>query len=269
MSGGLELSGLHVGYPGRPVLAGVELPAWPAGALVGLLGPNASGKSTLLKALAGLLPYQGTAAFAGDDLAALPRHRRSAQVGYLPQTPPQATGLLVYEVALSVFRVAAPTLPRGEVERRIGEVFDLLDLNGVALSRVDTLSGGKRQLLGLALVLARRTPLMLLDEPTSALDLRWQIEALHAIRDTLRGRGAVALVAMHDLNLALRFCDGVAVLGEGRVLAAGPAATTVTPELLRRAYGVDARVERCSQGHPIVVANAAATGATWQRADAC
>jgi iron complex transport system ATP-binding protein len=258
MTAGLTLSGLSVGYGRRPVLDGVDVADVPAGTMLGLLGPNASGKSTLLKALAGQVPYVGHARFGGAELAGLPAQQRSATVGYLPQTPPQATGLLAYEVALSAFRVAAPGVTRAEAERRIAETFELLGLDQAALSRVDTLSGGKRQLLGLSLVLARRTPLLVLDEPTSALDLRWQIEALAAVHTLVQAHGAVALVAIHDLNLALRFCDRVAVLGEGRMLADGPANATMTSDLLRRAYSVHARVERCSRGYPQIIVDSPA-----------
>lgn len=257
MTATLSIRGLSVGYGGPLILDGVDLPDLPAGSVVGLLGQNAAGKSTLIRSLAGLVRYAGSARFADDELAALPARRRSSLIGYQPQIAPPPTGLLVYEVALSTFRATATALSRAEAERRIETAFSDLGLMPVALRRVETLSGGQRQLLSLALVLARHTPLLLLDEPTSALDLRWQVETLTAIRRTVQDRSALALVAIHDLNLALRFCDQVAVLSGGRALAAGPADTTLTPALLRRAYGVDARIEYCSAGRPMVLADRA------------
>ena len=112
-------------------------------------------------------------------------------------------------------------------------------------------------MVGLAQVLVRAPRLLLLDEPTSALDLRWQLQVLQAVRQRVQQQGSVGLVAVHDLNLALRFCQRVLVLGGGTVLAQGDPAQVLTPALLRQAYGVQARVERCSQGHLLVLADAA------------
>lgn len=252
---GLRLDGLTIGYGKRPVLRDVSLPAIERGTLVGLLGPNAAGKSTLLKALAGQLAYRGSATFDGVELARLGHGERASTIGYAPQTPPQPTALLAYEFALSALAAAMPALSRTEAERRIEDGFRRLGLEEFALRKVEELSGGKRQLLGLTLLIARDPPLLLLDEPTSALDMRWEIEALTAFREIVRERGALCLVALHDLNLALRFCDRLVLLAEGGALAAGPAQDTLTPELLARAYGVCARIETCSLGHPIVLAD--------------
>ncbi len=255
MTAGLSIQGLSAGYAASRVLHDVGLPDLPPGAVVGLLGQNAAGKSTLIRSLAGMLRYTGSARFDGTELADLTPGRRSDLIGYQPQTAPPPTGLLVYEVALATFRATGVSLSRTAVERRIEEAFADLGLLPLALRRVETLSGGQRQLLSLALVLARHTPLILLDEPTSALDLRWQVETMSAIRRTAWKRSALALVAIHDLNLALRFCDQVVVLAGGRVLAAGPTGSTLTRDLLRQAYGVEARIEYCSTGRPIVLAD--------------
>ena len=112
-------------------------------------------------------------------------------------------------------------------------------------------------MIGLAQVLVRAPRLLLLDEPTSALDLRWQLQVLQAVRALVDEDRTLALIAVHDLNLALRFCDRIAVLGQGRVLAAGRPADVLTPALLRAAYGVRARIEHCSLGHPLVLADEA------------
>lgn len=254
---GLAIDGLSAGYGGPPVLRDIALAHLRPGMVVGLLGQNAAGKSTLLKSLAGMIRYGGSARFNHEELSGLTPRQRSALIGYQPQTAPPPTGLLVYEVALATFRAINPAMSRSAAERRIDTAFAELGLMPLALRRVETLSGGQRQLLSLALVLARQTPLLLLDEPTSALDLRWQVETLMAVRRAAADRSALALLAIHDLNLALRFCDHVAVLADGRVLASGPADGTLTPDLLRRAYGVDARIERCSSGRPIVLADRA------------
>jgi len=139
------------------------------------------------------------------------------------------------------------------VERDVQAVLEQLGILELALRPLSTLSGGQRQMVGLAQVLVRRPQLMLLDEPTSALDLRWQLRVLQLLHEVCRETGAVAVIAIHDINLALRFCDWIAVLSQGRCLAAGPAGQTMSAALLRDAFGIEARVENCSLGWPIVV----------------
>ena len=255
---GLELGNVATGYRQRPVLAGVTLTDLPPGTLAAVVGANAVGKSTLLKAIAGLRRYTGRIAFDGVDLAHLDLAERLRRVGYMPQHLPPPNALLAYEVVLAALRAGGSgAIPSGltahDAEAAIERVFAKLGISDLALRRLAELSGGQRQMVGLAQVLARAPRLLLLDEPTSALDLNWQLALLDAVRDTAVREGAVALIAIHDINLALRFCTRLVVLGQGGVLAAGTPDAVLTPELLRRTYGVAARVERCSQGHPIVL----------------
>lgn len=251
------LTQISAGYARRPVLHGIDLPAVPGGTLVAVLGPNAVGKSTLLKAIAGLRPAQGNITLDGQDLRALTTRERMRRVGYLPQTLPQATSLVAYEILDSGLRASRPEWPAAQREAAIEQVLASLDLAPLALRRLDELSGGQRQMVGLAQVIARAPRLLLLDEPTSALDLRWQLQVLQAVHQLARQQGLVVLAALHDLNLALRFCQQVLVLGAGRAQAVGAPAQVLTPELLARVWGVQARLEHCTQGHPILLADAA------------
>lgn len=257
MTAGLTFEQLSAGYPGRPVLHGVDLPAVPPGTLVAVVGPNAVGKSTLLKAIAGLRPMQGRIALDGAALTDLPPRERLRTVGYLPQALPQSSSLMAYEAWHSALRASRGAWSAAQRESAIEAVVAELGLQALALRRLDELSGGQRQMIGLAQVLVRAPRLLLLDEPTSALDLRWQLQVLQAVRQRVQQHGSVGLVAVHDLNLALRFCQRVLVLGGGTVLAQGDPAHVLTPGLLRQAYGVQARVERCSQGHLLVLADTA------------
>jgi iron complex transport system ATP-binding protein len=257
MTTGLQIEHLTAGYPGRPVLQDVTLPAVPAGTLVAVVGPNAVGKSTLLKAVAGLRPSQGRVLLEGADLATLPSRERLRRVGYLPQALPQSTSLVAYETWQSALRAGRSEWSSAQREAAIESVVAALGLQALALRRLDELSGGQRQMVGLAQVIVRAPRLLLLDEPTSALDLRWQLQVLQAVRAMVQQQGATGLVAVHDLNLALRFCQHVLVLGGGSVLAAGDPAEVLTPPLLQRAYGVLARVERCSEGNLLVLADTA------------
>lgn len=253
----LTTADLCVGYKNKTILSGIDFTDFVPGQMVGLLGPNAAGKSTLLKSLAGQMPYTGSIRYKDRELARMTHPERSALIGYSPQTAPQPSSLLVYEFALGVLKTTLSRLSTDQVEGRIERAFEQLGLLDLATRRVNELSGGKRQLLGLAQILARETDFILLDEPTSALDLRWQTEALSVMRDVVRRRGAMAISALHDINLALRYCDYIVLVGNGRVMAQGAAEATLTTELLRTAYGVETRLETCSQGRTFVVVDGA------------
>ena len=255
MTTGLSLLGLSTGYRNRPVFRDLTLPSLPAGAMVAVLGPNAVGKSTLLKAIAGIRPATGGIFLNGLDLAGVSGAERARLVGYLPQALPQATTLVAYEAVLSACHALRPDLTSAAIDALIETVFDALGIRSLALQRLSEMSGGQRQMIGLAQVIVRRPTLLLLDEPTSALDLRWQLALIETVRGIVVEGRTVCLMAMHDINLALRFCDVVLVFGTTGLLAAGEPTAVVTPDVLRKAYGVDARVELCSQGRLIVLSD--------------
>lgn len=249
----LHVKDLSAYYGKTKVISNINFPDIPKGKMVALLGRNSAGKSTLLKCLANQISYNGQVSINNKNLSNLSPQERITQIGYLPQTPVQASGLLVWEVALSTFRSTLPDLSNLEIEKRIQRIFDKLDLNEYAFRPIEELSGGKRQILGLALIIARETSLMLLDEPTSALDLRWQLETLTMVKDVVDKENTSAIIAMHDINLALRFCDDAIILNEGNVLAAGTSNAVITPDILKHVYQVQTRIEQCSLGHSIVL----------------
>jgi iron complex transport system ATP-binding protein len=255
MNAGLAVQGLSAGYPGREVLRNIGFGPIAAGSLIALVGPNAVGKSTLIKAMAGMRPCAGQVVFEGQDLQLMPPRKRRQLTGYLPQSLPQASSLLAYEIWQSALRSGRPEWTPAHGEAAIEEVVAMMGLGELALRRLDELSGGQRQMVGLAQVIVRSPRLLLLDEPTSALDLRWQILVLGALRRLTRERGTTCLVAVHDLNLASRFCDHLLALGPGGLHASGAPHDVLTPQLLREVYGITARVEPCSRGHLSVIAD--------------
>jgi iron complex transport system ATP-binding protein len=250
---GLDIRIEQAGYRGRTVLRDIMLNPVREGAFVSLVGPNAAGKSTLLKSIAGLARSTGKIALDGRDLNALSFAERVRHVAYLPQSLPQPTSLIAYEAVYSAVRASRPEIGRSEAEEAVERIFDELSMRDLALRPLNELSGGQRQMVGLAQVMVRRPRLLLLDEPTSALDLHWQIDVVSAVRRATERDGAIALVAMHDMNLAIRACDHVILLAGGTVLADGPPEGAFTADLLRQAFGVEARVELCSRGQPIVL----------------
>ena len=254
MSGGvLIVNGLGVAYGARQVLSGLTLAEAKPGSVIGVLGPNGVGKSTLLRAVARMVPARGEVRLGALDLLQCRRDEHLQRVAYLPQTLPQASSLRVLELTIAALRATCPELPPAEREARVHAVLSDLQLLPLALRRLDQLSGGQRQMVGLAQVLVRRTPLMLLDEPTSALDLRWQMHTLQAVRKAASERGAIACIAMHDLNLAARSCDRLVLLGPQGLLADGVPGDVLRSELLREAFRVEARIERHIDAAPVVV----------------
>ncbi|WP_133490508.1 ABC transporter ATP-binding protein [Alcanivorax sp. 24] len=253
----LEIHDLRVAYGRRRVLHGLNPPPLEEGQVVALVGGNGTGKSTLLKALAGLQPGTGRVVLDGEDIQPLNATRRAGCLAYVPQALPQGSALLAYEAVLSGSRALPSPLNREQLERRLAGLFERLELTGLGLRPLSELSGGQRQMIGLVQALVRQPRLLLLDEPTSALDLRWQLKVLETVRDHCRERHSGALIALHDLNLALRFCDRMIVLHDGAVLAAGAPDSALNADILRRAYGVEGRVERCSLGFKLALADRA------------
>ncbi|MFP4157834.1 MAG: ABC transporter ATP-binding protein [Opitutales bacterium] len=249
----LTIHHLCAGYERHVVFDGFTPPPLESGRIVGIAGPNAAGKSTLVKALAGFVEARGRAEWAGQDLLKLRAANRFRHLGYLPQTLPAASGLLVYEYLLSAARSRGQSVESTAIEQILND----LCLADIALRPVAHLSGGMRQLVGFARVLAARPEILLLDEPTSALDLHWQSIVLDRARREVRERDALVLLVVHDINLALRHCDEILFLKAGRQVAHGPPGKIVSPALLDEVYAVQARVENCSRGHPFIVVDAA------------
>lgn len=249
----LTLQRLGVSYGPRQVVHDIDAAPLPEGRIVALVGANGAGKSSLLRAVAGLCRMTGHALLDGEDLGRLRPAARARQVAYMPQSLPQASSLTVYESVLSAVRTACPQLTLAVSHQRIEQVLQDLGLHALALCALETLSGGQRQMAGLAQLLVREPRLLLLDEPTSALDLRWQLCLMEALRQHLASRRALCLMAVHDLSLAARFCDDMLVMAQGHVIARGAPSQVLTPELLRQAYGIAAHVETCSLGTPMVV----------------
>ncbi len=258
MHKGFSLHQLSAGYRGRTVLHHIDLSPVPPGSLVALVGPNAVGKSTLIKAVAGLCATQGQVWLDDTDLSTLPAAVRLRHIGYLPQALPQPSSLLAYESWQSALHSSRSAWTAAQRETAIEDTVARMGLQALALRRMDELSGGQRQMVGLAQVIIRAPQLLLLDEPTSALDLRWQLLALQTLRDTVAHQGTTCIVAVHDLNLALRLCDHLLVLGAGGLRASGRPKDILSPALLREVYGIDARIETCSLGKPLVIADAVA-----------
>lgn len=254
----LEVRGLALRLGSREVLREVSFGPLPRGSFTALLGSNAAGKSTLLRRIAGQLDGPGTVEIMGRPLSGWPQGHRH-RPAHVPQESNMASSLRVLEaVLLAAKQQGGWRVQCAELDRVLA-VLRALKIDTLAQRELAALSGGQRQLVSLAQALVREPSLLLLDEPTSALDLKRQFEVLSLLRRMTHEAGMTVLVAIHDLNLAMRFADRIVVLHAGRVAADGVPAEVITPALLARIYGVQARVEPCSQGYPQVIVDAALT----------
>jgi len=237
----LQLNDVGVRYGKREVLSGITTPTLKGGEVTAVIGPNAAGKSSLFRRIAGLLGGPGDISIDG-----IPEHRAS-RVCYMPQDTSVNTVLTVYEsILLARKQGADPRVSDADLEA-VDEVLGSLRIENIAFKGLWELSGGQRQLVSLAQTLVRNPEILLLDEPTSALDLHRQVEVLALIQSLARKRQICVVLAIHDLNQVLRVADRVMVIDAGTMVRCGPAEAVITPELLREIYKVEGRIERCSR----------------------
>ena len=237
---------LSAGYDGRIVLAGIDLELH-AGELVAVLGANGTGKSTLLRALAGTLGLlAGTVLVQGQPLGGLSRREVAQRVGVVPQESEVAFGFTVREV---VAMGRAPhqsglmlTAPRDEA--LIAKALDACDLGELAARRVSDLSGGERRRVTIARALAQDTAILLLDEPAAFLDVRHALTLFEIVRREISERNLACLAVVHDLSQAARFADRVVLLADGKIAAQGSIEEAMTANVLQRVFGVPVRVGR-------------------------
>ncbi|MFD5621494.1 ABC transporter ATP-binding protein [Streptomyces yangpuensis] len=240
--GSITTTRLSWSVKGRQLLDTIDMQA-PDGKTVGLLGPNGSGKSTLLRLLAGLRrPDTGTVRYDGTALEELGRRvlaRRLAVVEQDVAAHHHVTVRQVVELGRTPFRGRFDGLS-GHDRRVVDAALERTDLTHRQHRGWHTLSGGEKQRTQLARALAQEPREILLDEPTNHLDIRHQLELL----DLLATLDVTCVVALHDLNLAARYCDHIVVLHHGEVAAAGAPETVLTPELVQSVYGVKVLVDR-------------------------
>ncbi|WP_134681699.1 ABC transporter ATP-binding protein [Paracoccus ravus] len=253
---GLAIAGLTVIRDRARVIDGLDLPPIQPGALTVLAGPNAAGKSTLLRSIAQVLPYRGEITLGGRDLRQIPAAERAALIGFMPQQSASGSDLSVLDsliVALHSGGGLAGRLAGGRsAEHRALAALDRVGVMELALRPLSHLSGGQMQLVALAQVLVRDPPLILLDEPTSALDMARSHRVLSIARALAR-EGKTVIAVLHDLAHAARWADRLLVLSQGRLAISGSPSEVLRPELLARVWDVSARIERASRGDVMVL----------------
>ena len=240
----LKIDGLSVSYGSRHVLHGISLDVQ-SGEVTSLIGPNGAGKSTLVRAVSGVATVEsGRVSTNGTNLLALPSMQRARHLAVVPQAVSMPPAFTVWETVLlgrtPYLNFLGQTSPNDEeIARRALVRVDALEL---AERRVGELSGGEQQRVLLARALAQSTPILVLDEPTSNLDLHYQVSCMETVRALAHSDHLAILVALHDLNLAARYADRIALMVDGEIKAAGSPRQVLVPELISAAYNLAVQV---------------------------
>ena len=243
VSPALEIAGASVGLAGRLVLQDISLEA-KAGEVLGILGANGAGKTTLLRAALGLTPLKnGSVRLQGGPIEDLSERKRAEMAGYLPQERRVGWNMPAWRVAALGAVHCAPDLAR----RRAFEALGQVGLSHLADRGVLDMSGGERARVLIARLIATHAPLLVADEPAAGLDPDAQFRILEMLAERA-GHGTAVLLTLHDLTLAARYCDRLAVLGGGRLLAYGPPREALSPEILRTAFGLQGELVETTAG---------------------
>jgi iron complex transport system ATP-binding protein len=257
----LEARELSLGYGDKPIVENLTLTV-AHGAITAIVGPNACGKSTLLRGLARLLrPAGGQVILDGADITTLRTKEVARKLGLLPQSSIAPEGITVADL------VARGRFPHQKLlrqysredQRAVADAMAATEVTPLAGRPVDQLSGGQRQRVWVAMVLAQQTPLILLDEPTTFLDIAHQIELLDLFAELNAAKGSTIVAVLHDLNHACRFADQIVAMKDGSIVAQGDPSAVVTTELVEEVYGLECQIiDDPETGTPLVIPRASA-----------
>lgn len=240
----LEGRGLTLSYESRVISEDLDVQV-PPGQVTAILGPNACGKSTLLRALTRLLtPDSGEVLLGGQDVRRMPSKVLARRLGLLPQSSTAPFGITVADlVARGRFPHQRMLQQWSEADRvAVARALEATSLTELAERIVDELSGGQRQRVWIAMLLAQDSPVMLLDEPTTFLDISHQLEVMELVRRLNREEGRTVALVLHDLNQACRYADNLIVMHSGSVARQGPPAEVMTEALLREVFSLEAHI---------------------------
>lgn len=244
----LTIENLEQSYGNRTVLRDVNFSA-ESGEVVTLLGPNGTGKSTLIKTLCRIMqPKNGRICIDGRDVSSISKEEYAKIVGYVPQSSMYFGYSTVYDAVLlgrkpyvqwSYARNDIDKAAEAMVEMGVDNLFDRM---------VNELSGGQKQRVTIARAIAQDPDIFVFDEPTSALDLRHQLDTFKLMRSIIKRKNALMIIALHDLNLALRYSDKVVVLNDGGVYDFGDVDEVITEEMIHNVYGVESNIVETEKG---------------------
>lgn len=236
-----EARNLSYAYTERQVFRGLSFSVQ-EGDVLGVVGPNGCGKTTLIKCIDRILQPEGELRIRGKEISEYHHDELARTVAYVPQALSIGMAMNVLEVVLMGRRPYVRwRISDNDLSLATG-VLEQLGISHLAFRKLTQVSGGERQKVMIARAMVQEPSLLLLDEPTSALDIRYQLEVMTLIRSVVRQQNIAAMLAIHDLNLAARFCDRILVLHQGKIVASGAPADLLKPPLIEQVYGVRAIV---------------------------
>lgn len=242
----LETSNLSFRYNSHPVLDGINFKI--ESRITALIGPNAAGKSTLLKCMAGVLDPKGTLALDGNDVKDLKKDELMRSRSYLPQDSKTNACLSVFEtLLLGMVHSLSWKVSEEELEA-VSNVLGYMGIEELAMKNINELSGGQRQMVFIAQSLIRNPRLLLMDEPTNSLDLQHQLELFEFIQQITKERGMTTIIALHDLNLAARYADNVVLMNKGKIHDFGSPYSVLTQKNIQSVYGINTNISIDADG---------------------
>lgn len=245
----LQLDCIYAGYGKKNILNRVSIAEIESGTFVGIIGPNASGKSTLFKTISGLItPTSGHIYLDNENVIPLKRRDKARRIAYMPQAFGCNALLSVFESVLLALQQTTGWRVNSENIDQVAHTLNALGLSHLAHRGIADLSGGQAQMVAVAQTLVRSPDVILLDEPTSALDLHHQLSILTSIRSEMTRNKPIVMAALHDLNLAAKFCDRLILIREGTILADGEPERILGMSEMGETYRVDTDLERTQRG---------------------
>lgn len=245
MSGDVSAKDVEFSYKdGTVVLKGVGLEV-KGSEILGILGPNGSGKTTFIKCLNRILtPTQGSILLEGEETSAMRRRDISRKVGFVPQSSEaDIASPLVYDVVMMGRKPHMTWQYTEDDDQKVWEIMSEFDVAHLASKHFNELSSGQTQRVLIARAVAQDANVFLLDEPTSNLDVKYQMDVMNIIRGIVDSRDVSACAIIHDLDLAMKYCDKVVLLSDGAIVSSGTPTEALTSETIRDVYGVEAHIE--------------------------
>ncbi len=247
----LQIRNLRFSYGSTEILRDINMGLNPSEVL-GIVGPNGTGKSTLLRCIDRILIPEGEVLLDGQEISGMSRVEIAKRIGYVPQSMTGVFPATVFDMVLLGRRPHLSWRSSEEDIDKVLEMLDLMDIKDLAMRNFNETSGGQQQKVLIARALAQDVDILLLDEPTSNLDIKHQLEVMEILTELSKTKGISVMMAIHDLNLASRYSDRIIMLNGGGIRDEGDPASVLTAENIRSVYGVDV-VVRNEDGKPYMI----------------
>lgn len=246
----LEIAGLQFSYNSIPVLNDVDFEL-KEGEMLTIIGPNASGKTTLLKCINNILnPQKGSILIDEESLNTLSMRKIARRIGHVPQSGTESFPTTVFDTVLMGRKPHGAWKPNRKDLEKVSKTIEKLGLEGIAMRNIKEISGGQKQKALIARALAQNPEILLLDEPTSSLDLKHQLDVLDVVKKQTRN-GITVVMTMHDLNLAARYSSKILMLSDGKIYDAGDV-DILNSKNIESVFGVKVDIVQRS-GRPIII----------------